>query len=180
MNEMREKLRKIIKDNSILHGKFILSSGKETNYYIDARLSTLHPEGLYLIGRILLGEIYKNSEINVVGGPTMGADPIVGSILSLSHQIGNPLRGFIVRKGEKDHGTGKLIEGNLSSGDNVAIVEDVATTGASIIRAMEAAVKAGASIRKVLVIVDRKEGAAEKIRDMGHEFFSIFEIKELL
>jgi len=180
MNEMREKLRRIIKDNSILHGKFILSSGKESNYYIDARLSTLHSEGLYLIGRIFLGEIYKNSEINVVGGPTMGADPIVGSILSLSHQIGNPLRGFIVRKGEKEHGTGKLIEGNLSSGDKVAIVEDVATTGASIIRAMEAAVKAGASIRKVLVIVDRKEGAAEKIRDMGHEFFSIFEIKELL
>ncbi len=180
MNEVRENLKKILKDNSILHGKFTLSSGKESNYYIDARLSTLHPEGLYLIGKIFLDEIYKNPEIGVVGGPTMGADPIVGSIISLSYQFGNPLKGFIVRKGEKDHGTGKLIEGNLSSGDKVAIVEDVATTGASIIRSMEAAEKVGAGVEKVLVIVDRKEGAREKLEDMGYEFFSIFEIEELL
>ena len=180
MDEVREKLKNIVRENSILHGNFILSSGKESNYYIDARLSTLHPEGLYLIGKIFLNEIYKNPEIKVVGGPTMGADPIVGSILSLSYQIGNPLRGFIVRKGEKDHGTGKLIEGNLRKGDRVAIVEDVATTGASIIRAIEAAKKAGAGIEKVLVIVDRREGAREKVKEMGHEFFSIFEIGELI
>ena len=110
----------------------------------------------------------------------MGADPIVGSIISLSYQMGNPLKGFIVRKGEKDHGTGKLIEGNLSSGDKVAIVEDVATTGASIIRSMEAAEKVGAGVEKVLVIVDRKEGAMKRIEDLGCEFFSIFNISELL
>jgi orotate phosphoribosyltransferase len=201
VSEDRERLKLILKENSILLGKFKLSSGKESNYYIDARLTTLHPEGAYLVGKIFLDIILKDSEIGAVGGPTMGADPIVGSILALSHQSsissavsekeeltvpremeikGHPLRGFLVRKEEKQHGTGKLIEGNLMLGDKVAIVEDVATTGGSILKAIDAVENAGATVEKVLVIVDREEGARKILEDIGYEFFSIFRIKELL
>ncbi len=180
MGQERESLKIILKEYSILRGKFKLSSGKESNYYIDARLTTLHPEGVYLVGKIFLDEILKDPEIKAVGGPTMGADPIVGSILSLSHQGGYPLRGFLVRTEEKQHGTGKIIEGNPGSGDSVAIVEDVATTGGSILKAIEVAEGVGAVVKKVLVIVDREEGARKKLVDMGYEFFSIFTIGELL
>ncbi len=180
MSQERDRLKLILKENSILRGKFKLSSGKESNYYIDARLTTLHPEGVYLAGKIFLDAISKDSEIQAVGGPTMGADPIVGSILAQSYQKGRPLRGFLVRKEEKQHGTVKLIEGNLRSGDKVAIVEDVATTGGSILKAIEAAEGTGAIVKKVLVIVDREEGARKTLEDMGYEFFSIFTIGELL
>lgn len=180
MSEDRERLRQILKENSILLGKFKLSSGKESNYYIDARLTTLHPEGVYLVGKIFLDEILKDSQIVAVGGPTMGADPVVGSILSLSHQNSHPIHGFLVRKEEKQHGTGKLIEGNLMSGDKVAIVEDVATTGGSILKAIDAVENTGATVEKVLVIVDREEGARRVLEDLEYEFFSIFKIGELI
>lgn len=180
MNSDREKLKRLIKENSILRGKFTLSSGKESNYYIDARLTTLHPEGLHLVGKIFLDEIITGPEIKAVGGPTMGADPIVGSILVLSNQRRHPLYGFIVRKDEKDHGTGKLIEGDPKSGHGVAIVEDVITTGRSVFWAIEAVEKSGALVKKVLVIVDREEGGRERIEEKGYEFFSIFQIGELL
>ena len=176
----RERLKVILKENSILRGKFKLASGKESDYYIDARLTTLHPEGVYLVGKIFLDVIRKDPQIQAVGGPTMGADPIVGSIISQSHQDGRPVRGFLVRKEEKQHGTGKLIEGNLKPGDKVAIVEDVSTTGGSILKAIEAVRSFGASVKKVLVIVDRDEGAREVFEDTGYEFFSIFRIGELL
>ncbi len=175
-----EKLKQILIENSILRGKFTLASGKESDYYIDARRTTLHPEGVYLVGEIFLEEIKKDSEITVVGGPTMGADPIVGSLLSASHRHDHPLRGFLVRKREKDHGTGKLIEGNLNPRDAAAIVEDVVTTGGSVVNAVKAVQDIGAEVRKVLVIVDREEGAREKFSDMGIEFYSIFRISELL
>ena len=180
MDSERERLKDLLKEKSILRGKFTLSSGKESDYYIDARLTTLHPEGVYLVGKIFLDEILKNREIKAVGGPTMGADPIVGSVLALSNQKGHPLDGFIVRKGEKDHGTGKLIEGNLKSGHGVAIVEDVMTTGRSIFRAIDAVEASRALVKKVLVIVDREEGGREGIEQRGYEFFSIFQIGELL
>ncbi|MEQ9619096.1 MAG: orotate phosphoribosyltransferase [Deltaproteobacteria bacterium] len=178
--DARERLNTILRQNSILRGKFTLASGKESDYYIDARLTTLHPEGVYLIGEILLGEIKKYSGINAVGGPTMGADPIVGSLLCASHLNDYPLRGFLVRKREKSHGTGKLIEGNLKSGDKAAIVEDVVTTGGSVLKAIDAVREMGAEVSKVMVIVDREEGADRKFSDMGIDFYSIFKISELL
>lgn len=183
MSDKRERLKLILKENSILLGKFKLTSGKESNYYIDARLTTLHPEGVYLVGRIFLDVILRDSEIQAVGGPTIGADPIVGSILALVGAGFKPaptLWGFLVRKEEKLHGTGKLIEGNLKPGDKVAIVEDVATTGGSILKAIDAVERMGAYVKKVLVIVDREEGARGTLEGRGYEFFSIFKIGELL
>jgi orotate phosphoribosyltransferase len=179
-SEKKERLKRILLENSILRGKFTLSSGSESDYYIDARLTTLHPEGVYLVGEILLEEIKRDPLINAVGGPTMGADPIVGSVLCASHRENHPLNGFLVRKQGKGHGTEKLIEGNLKPDDNAAIVEDVVTTGGSVITAINAVLNMGARVRKVLVIVDREEGAGRKFMEMDIDYYSIFTISELL
>jgi len=176
----RERLKAIIQEKSILKGDFTLASGKKSTYYIDARLTTLDAEGVNLIGKIFLEEIKKDSSITAVGGPTMGADPIVGSVLALSQEAGYTLPGFLVRKEEKGHGTGKLIEGNLKSDDIVAMFEDVVTTGGSVIKAINAVRDCGAEVSKLLVIVDREEGAKSKFEEMGIEFYSIFQISDLL
>ncbi len=176
----RERLKEILIKNSILRGEFTLASGKKSSYYIDARLTTLDPEGVSLVSAIFLEEILKDPAINAVGGPTMGADPIVGAILAESHRIGKPLNGFLVRKKEKDHGTGKLVEGGLKPGDVTAVVEDVVTTGGSVLTAIDAVKAAGAEIRKALVVVDREEGGDEVFEKMGIELYSIFKISELL
>ena len=176
----KARLKDILKEKSILRGDFTLASGKKSDYYIDARLTTLDPEGVYLIGKIFLEEISQDIDINAVGGPTMGADPIVGSMMALSHDIGKPLPGFLVRKQEKGHGTGKLIEGNLNPGDIAAVVEDVVTTGGSVIKAIHAVREAGAEVRRAFVIVDREEGAQDKFDEIGVPLYSIFKISELL
>ena len=178
--DARERLKEILKKRSILRGRFKLASGKESDYYIDARLTTLDAEGVNLIARLFLAEIGRDPEIAAVGGPTMGADPIVGALISLCHEAGAPLNGFLVRKEEKGHGTGKLIEGHLKEGDRVVIVEDVATTGGSIIRALNAVRNRGAVVKKVCVVVDREEGAGERIESECTEFYSIFKVAELL
>lgn len=177
---LKLRLKEILLEKSILRGDFTLASGKKSSYYIDARLTTLDAEGVNLIGRIFLEEIKKDPSINVVGGPTMGADPIVGSVLALSHEQGNPLPGFLVRKEEKVHGTTKLIEGNLKEGDTAAMFEDVVTTGGSVIKAINAVRESGAEVKKLFVIVDREEGAEAKFEEMGVKLFSIFKISELL
>jgi len=176
----KDRLAEILKDKSILRGNFTLASGKESDYYIDGRLTTLDSEGLSLIGEIFLEEILRDPKINTVGGPTMGADPIVGSVLTQAGIKDIALNGFLVRKEAKDHGTGKLIEGNLNEGDNVVVVEDVVTTGGSVLKAIYALEKAGATICKVMVIVDREEGAEGKFEELGYDYFSIFKISDLL
>ena len=178
--DKKKRLAEILKDKSILRGNFTLASGKESDYYIDGRLTTLDSYGLSLIGEIFLEEILKDPEVKTVGGPTMGADPIVGSVLTQAGIKEIAFDGFLVRKEAKDHGTGKLIEGNLNDGDKVAVVEDVVTTGGSVLKAIYALEKAGATISKVLVIVDREEGAEGKFRELGYEYFSIFKISDLL
>lgn len=176
----RERLKEILIQKSILRGKFKLASGKESDYYIDARLTTLDPEGVSLVAEIFLEEILKDPVINAVGGPTMGADPIVGALIAESHRTGKPLNGFLVRKREKEHGTGKIVEGGLKAGDVTAVVEDVVTTGGSVLTAIDAVKSIGAEVRKTLVIVDREEGGDEVFREMGIELYSIFKISELL
>lgn len=178
--DSRERLKEILVRNSILRGKFKLASGKESDYYIDARLTTLDPEGVTLVAQIFLEEILKDPGINAVGGPTMGADPIVGALIAESHRIGRPLNGFLVRKREKEHGTGKVVEGGLRPGDVTAVVEDVVTTGGSVLTAIDAVKSIGAEVRKTLVIVDREEGGDEVFREMGIELYPIFKISELL
>ena len=180
MNKSREKLKLILRSKSILLGNFTLASGKQSSYYIDARLTTLDPEGAHLISEIFLGEIAAEDDITAVGGSSTGADPIVGAIISRSYEEGMPLRGFTVRKREKEHGTGNMIEGGLTEGDRAVIVEDVITTGGSVLRAIDLVESAGAEVRRVLCVVDRGEETEKTFLERGCSFFSIFRVSELL
>ncbi len=169
---MKEELKKLLKaTGAVKFGEFTLSSGKKSDFYVDCRKVTLHPQGAKLIGKIILEKI-KGLKIDAVGGMTMGADPIIGAVITLSD-----LPGFIVRKKAKEHGTKQKIEGIIEKGFNVLIVEDVATTGASALEAITAAEEAGAKVVKVISVVDREEGASEALKN--YSFDPIFKKSDL-
>lgn len=169
-----------MKKEALKEGRFILSSGKVSNYYLDGRIITLTPEGAFLVASIIL-ELVRNTKIDAVGGPTLGADPISGAVAALSHINKVPLKTFIVRKAAKEHGTKQLIEGpNLPSGSRVILLDDVATTGKSLIEAKQVLDKAGIIADAAIVIVDRLEGAGDNLAQAGLKLDPIFTIKELL
>lgn len=176
--ELRSKLKELLQKDALKLGKFVLSSGKESNYYLDGRIITLTPEGAYLVASIIL-EMIKGRNIAAVGGPTLGADPITGAIGVLSHLNNVKLKTFIVRKKAKEHGSKRQIEGPaLNKGERVIIVDDVATTGKALLEAKEALDKEGVIIDTCIVIVDRSEGAAEALRENGLKLESIFSIED--
>jgi orotate phosphoribosyltransferase len=155
-----KKLKDLLKNTgAVKTGEFTLSSGKKSNFYVDCRKVTLHPEGAKLIAKIILEKI-KDLKVDAVGGLTLGADPIAAAVVTLSD-----IPGFIVRKNAKEHGTRQRIEGLIEKGWNVVIVEDVVTTGASAKEAIEAAEAAGAKVVKVISVVDREEGAAQALKN---------------
>ncbi len=169
---MKEELKKLLfSTGAVKTGDFILSSGKKSNFYIDCRKVTLHPQGAKLIAKIILEKI-KGLKVDAIGGLTLGADPITSSIVALSD-----LPGFIVRKKEKEYGTKQRIEGIIEPGYNVVIVEDVATTGASALQAIEAVEAFGAKVVKVISVVDREEGAEGALKN--YNFEPIFKKSEL-
>ena len=179
IDELKTRLAALLKKEALRKGSFVLSSGKTSNYYLDGRVITLTPEGAYLVSSIIL-ELIRDKGIDAVGGPTLGADPIVGAVAALSHINNIPLETFIVRKAAKDHGTERQIEGPaLKTGSRVILVDDVATTGKSLIEAKEALDKIGVIVEKAIVIVDRCEGARENLSGQGLILESIFTIKEL-
>ncbi len=184
MDNLKERLKSILKERSILRGDFVLSSGKKSSYYIDARTTTLDPEGVNLIAKIMLEEILKHEGVDAVGGPTLGADPIVGALISYSWERKTPLRGFLVRKSLKQHGRGRLIEGNLKSGDKVFMVEDVVTTGGSVLNSIASVEREGAFVLGVLCVVNRrqKDDSCDFLEMNGKKYrlYSIFHIEELL
>ena len=168
----------LLKKEAFKRGKFVLSSGKTSDYYLDGRVITLTPEGAYLTAAIIL-EMIKDDKIDAVGGPTLGADPIVGAIACLAHINNIPIKTFIVRKSAKEHGTARQIEGpRLEKGAKVVLVDDVATTGKALVEAKEALEKEGITVTRTLVIVDRKEGAAENLAQAGLKLESIFRIED--
>ena len=139
-------------------GEFKLSSGGTSDYYIDCRLTTLDANGALLTGQAVLQEIHSRGwQADAIGGLTMGADPIVVATSVISAQQGKPIDGFLVRKAEKTHGTGQRIEGFREKAARVVIVDDVCTTGASTIQAIEAAREFGFEITGVLCLVERQE-----------------------
>ncbi len=158
---------------------FKLASGRLSNYYIDCKPTTMSPEGLSIIGPLLLS-VVKEWGVSAVGGLTLGADPISYAVAYASSSSEEPIKAFVVRKEAKDHGTGKLIEGPVSPGDRVAIVEDVITTGGSTLRAVEAAKVFGLDIAGVVALVDRQEGGKEKIESVGLHVVSIVTREELI
>ncbi len=158
---------------------FQLTSGKKTAYYIDCKKVSLDPEGAYLIGKELFKRIaYLNA--GGVGGMTLGADPIATSVSLLSFLNKKPIPAFIVRKEAKAHGSRQQVEGSLVKGARVVVVEDVVTTGGSTLRTIEALKREDYSILKVIALVDRKEGGADRIIETGAPFESLFCIEDFM
>jgi orotate phosphoribosyltransferase len=164
----QERLIALLAERSAKRGTFKLSSGKESSVYIDARLTTMSPEGLSTIGPLALARLgAAGLAPDSVGGLTLGADPVSYSIAHASALAGNPVRAFTVRKEPKTHGTAQLIEGPFRATDRVVVIEDVITTGGSALRAIKAVRQAGATVIGVLAVVDRQEGGREAIEAEG-------------
>lgn len=181
MNEQLRELRDIIRRKSLRIGDFTLSSGKKSSYYLDCRMTTLDPRGALLIGRQILERIHtQNIQADAIGGLTMGADPIATAVAVVSELEGNPLSAFIVRKEAKGHGTQRSIEGyDGKAGSRVVVVDDVCTTGDSILKAADKAEEAGYRVVAAFCVVDREEGGTELIAKR-YPFYPLFTAKDLL
>ena len=183
---LKEQLRALLQQKSICHGEFTLASGAKSDFYVDARVTTLDPRGACLIGEVgwqLVKETASKlgRRVNAIGGLTLGADPVALSI-GMAAQLedpSTPLQVFTVRKSAKEHGRLKRIEGNFSAGDSVIVVDDVITTGGSTIQAIDAIEEAGGHIAFVVVLVDREEGGREAIERRGHTVVPIFTRSDL-
>ena len=173
-------LKQLLVERSVKRGSFILASGKQSDIYVDARLTTMSPEGMLLIGAAgLLAILEHGWHPNSIGGLTMGADPVTFAISHTSGLQGTPVRAFSVRKEAKAHGTGNRIEGPFQKGDNVVVIEDVITTGKSALQAIDAVEQSGGVILGVLAIVDRQDGGREAIRARGYDVVALTTISEL-
>ncbi|CAK7002193.1 MAG: Orotate phosphoribosyltransferase [Desulfovibrio sp.] len=178
---MKKRLAQILVERSYMEGDFTLASGKKSDYYFDCRQTSLHPEGAWLIGS-LFNEMLHDLPVKAVAGMTMGADPLISSTSVVSHLCGRPLAGLIVRKAVKDHGTGRYIEGlaNVEKGDTVAMLEDVVSTGGSVLQACERVRDAGLDIAAICCVLDRGEGGREKLQEAGYVVRAIFTRPELV
>ncbi len=172
----REKLREEILEKAVVHGKVILSSGKEANYYVDLRRVTLDAVAAPLVGEVML-ELTKNLDFDAVGGLTLGADPVATAMMHVAASKGRKLDSFVVRKAEKAHGLQRRIEGPDVKGRRVLAVEDTSTTGGSVMTAVEALKEAGAIVVGVAVIVER--GAAPLIAENGLEYLAAYQLSDL-
>lgn len=182
LKKLKSRLLQIIREKSYEKKDVILASGKKSDFYIDCRQTTLHPEGAYLIGKIFYSMVRESHhQIEAIGGPTMGADPIATAVSVVSQLEGNPLPAFIARKEPKKHGLGQWIEGkkNIANAAKVAIVEDVVTSGSSSLQAAKRAEEEGLKVVGIFAIVDREEGGAEKIREAGYNFKAIFTKRDI-
>jgi orotate phosphoribosyltransferase len=170
----------LLATRSARRGQFTLASGRQSTLYIDARLTTMSPEGLVVIGSLGLKTIRETWKADSIGGLTLGADPISYAISYASGLTDDPLRAFTVRKEAKTHGTGKLIEGPFREGDRTVVIEDVITTGGSALKAVTAIQQAGGTVVGVLALVDREEGGREAIEASGVSVVSLVTARELL
>jgi orotate phosphoribosyltransferase len=182
MND-RQRLKKILLEKSYRQGSFTLTSGLTSDFYIDGKQTTLSAEGAYLCGKLILELILKQKEpIQAVGGMTLGADPLVTAVSLVSFLEKKPIPAFIVRKEAKGHGTGNYIEGlkNMPAGCRVALLEDVVTTGGTLLKVIERVEAQGFKVGVVITVVERQEGGVKTLADAGYNLESIFTREELL
>lgn len=179
----RARLKAIIAERSFGLGEITLASGRKSHFYFNLKPTMLDPEGAALLAQLALDALAKE-KVDAIGGLEMGAVPISGAVAALSWITGSPLPNFFVRKRPKEHGAKLLVEGLTKTeslaGKNVAIVEDVTTTGESALKAANAAIESGANVVFVLTIVDRQEGAAETFEKAGLRFRALFTADEFL
>lgn len=172
----KDQLKTEILNKAVVHGKIVLSSGIEANYYVDLRRVTLDAIAAPLVGQVML-ELTKDLEFDAVGGLTLGADPVATAMMHVAASKGRKLDSFVVRKAEKAHGLQRRIEGPDVVGRKVLAVEDTSTTGGSVLTAVEALKQAGAIVVAVAVIVER--GAAPKVSEAGIEYRAAFQLSDL-
>lgn len=161
----KQRLLQLIRERAYKDGiDIVLASGKRSDFYINGKKVSLHPEGLWLIAKLLLEKLKAYPEVTAVGGLTIGADPLASAVAALSFETGQNLHAFLVRKEAKGHGTGSRIEGDLAKGQKVAILEDTVTTGGSALKAIEAVREVGAEPVVVMAIADREDPDADAFR----------------
>ena len=174
----RNALIALVRQKALKFGEFTLASGKTASYYLDGKQVTLDPAGAPLVAEGILDLLKTEGMPQAVGGMSIGADPITAAVVALSAARGTPLRGFMVRKQAKGHGTNQYVEGPVRPGDEVAIVEDVVTTGGSSLTAIERVEQFGMKVVRVVAIIDRMEGGAEAFAQRGYQFESLLTIRD--
>ena len=179
MSELKERLAQYINELAVQRGEFTLTSGKKASFYIDLRQVSLDHRVAPLIGDVMLEVVSEFPEVELVGGLTMGADPIASAIMHRAVVAGRELDAFVVRKEPKGHGMGKQVEGPDVSGKRVIVVEDTSTTGGSPLKAIEAVEKAGGIVVAVAVVVDRDTGAKQVIEEAGYPYRAALGLADL-
>lgn len=181
MDGRKRRLARLLVEKSYREGDFVLASGRRSDYYFDCRVTALSAEGSWLIGT-LFNDLLAGLAVRGVGGMTMGADPLVSAVTVISFERGRPLHGLLVRKEAKGHGTGQFVEGlgNFAPSDSVAMLEDVVTTGGSLLRACDRVRDAGLNIASVCCILDREEGGREALAEAGYNLLALYTRKELV
>ena len=177
MTSEKEQLKALLKQRAVKTGEFKLSSGGTSNFYVDCKQATCHPQGSYLIAKLILEKI-AGLDVSYIGGMTIGSDPIAAAVSLLSKDLKKPLPAFIVRKQQKEHGMKKEIEGIIEPNSNVVIVDDVITKGTATLGAIAAVEKIGCKVIKVICVVDRQEGGQEALEE--YDFDPIFKKEELI
>ena len=175
----RDALLELIRTEALQRGEFTLASGKKASYYLDCRNITLHPRGANVIAAGMLDAIESAGTLpDAVGGMAIGADPITAAIITIAGQRDLPLKGFMVCKEPKGHGTGKQVEGPVAPGQHVVIVEDVITSGGSALKAVEAAQEFGLIVDRVIAIIDRLAGGQQAFAAKGLQLITLTTIRD--
>ncbi len=179
--EMRSNLLRLILEVSFERKPITLSSGKQSDFYLDLRTALMRPQGQQWAGSLLLDQLLAGPAVDAVGGMAVGAVPVVTAVLSAAAQRNSlsPLVGFFVRKEAKGHGKGRRLEGNFAPGQSVALLEDTCTTGGSTLEALNAVEEAGGKVVRALCIVNREEGASEAFAERGIVLESLFTRRDL-
>jgi orotate phosphoribosyltransferase len=181
LDKQKGRLLEIIKQKSLLleGGPFKLASGAMSDYYLDMKPTTFDPEGANLVADIVYGMLGGDQDVDSIGGLELGAIPIVIGV-SMRSWRQRPITGFVVRKEKKGHGTDKRIDGNFRPNSTVVLIEDVTTLGGSAMQAVRAVRAQGATVKKIITIVDRLEGAAQNLKKEGIDLGAIFTARDLL
>lgn len=179
MNETQKELTDLVIANAYFREKITLSSGKESDYYIDARRVTLMARGAHLCAKLICDEV-KDDAFDAIGGPTLGADPMIGAVGVVSDVLGTPYNTFIIRKAPKKHGKQQQIEGpDLPEGGSVVLIDDVATTGKAFIESIAVLKELNIKVLKAICVCDRQEGAKEAVEALGVPLVSLLDINDI-
>jgi orotate phosphoribosyltransferase len=180
MPDLRDRLSELLRERSVRFGDFVLASGRRSSFYVDARKTTMSGEGLVLIGSMSLACFAARGwQPELVGGLTLGADPVAYAIAAAARAQDRTIDAFTVRKQLKEHGTGRRIEGCFEPGARIVVVEDVLTTGRSALEALAAVESEGGKVLGVLAVVDRQEGGRNTLEQAGHQVESLVTARDL-